>query len=89
MTRKASWVLFFFRLLGISVAWDGCEYGFAWRCGDTCVEQDAECKCGGEIFNLTSQMWCCNNEPCLGRGDDDLIARSMIIIMKDDDGMMT
>ena len=69
MTRKASWVLFFFLLLGISLAWDGCEFFSSWRCGDTCIHSKmAECKCGGEIFNLTAQMWCCNNKPCLGRG---------------------
>ena len=73
MTKSASWVLFSILLLGISLAWDGCELSSAWRCGDTCISayptgQEAECKCGGETFNHTAQKWCCNNKPCVGRG---------------------
>ena len=73
MTKSASWVLFSILLLGISLAWDGCELSSAWRCGDTCISayptgQEAECNCGGETFNHTAQKWCCNNKPCVGRG---------------------
>ena len=24
--------------------------------------------CGGQIFNVTAQMRCCNDKPCVGRG---------------------
>ena len=68
---RALIVLLFF--LNNTLARDGCEWMSAWRCGDTCINADsgrqAECKCGGEIFNLTAEMWCCNDKPCEGRGE--------------------
>ena len=68
MTRKAPSVLFFFLLLGISLAWDGCEFFSSWRCGDTCIHsKKAECKCGGEIFNLTAQKHTCKKRVMLRR----------------------
>ena len=36
MSRVLS-VQLFFLILGNSFAFDGCEYAFAWRCGDTCI----------------------------------------------------
>ena len=68
MISRALIVLLFFLNLNNTLAWDGCDYFYAWRCGDTCIDYRAECNCGGEIFNHTAQMWCCNNKPCLGRG---------------------
>ena len=63
--------LLFFHPHG-TLAWDGCTQGHAWRCGDKCIlvisGSEAECKCGGEIFNHTSHMWCCHDTPCRGRG---------------------
>ena len=68
MISRALIVLLFFLNLNNTLAWDGCELDAAWRCGDTCIYYKAECKCGGEIFNKTAQMWCCNDKPCEGRG---------------------
>ena len=74
MIGRALIALLFFLNLNNTLAWDGCEYGTAWRCGDTCINGEswkmAECKCGGEIFNHTAQMWCCNDKPCEGRGEN-------------------
>ena len=76
MINKTLAVLLFFLNLNITLAWDGCVLYSAWRCGDTCISggypgREAECKCGGEIFNVTAQMWCCNDKPCEGRGEKD------------------
>ena len=70
MISRALIVLLFFLNLNNTLAWDGCENGEAWRCGDKCIAgwNEAECKCGGEIFNHTAQMWCCNDKPCEGKG---------------------
>ena len=39
-------------------------------CGDTCIGSwKTECMCGGEIFNATALMWCCNEKPCVPRGE--------------------
>lgn len=71
MISRTLIVLLFFLNLNNTLAWDGCARK-SWICGDTCIDGDygegAECKCGGEIFNHTAQMWCCNNKPCEGRG---------------------
>ena len=65
-------VLLFFTHFHGTLAWDGCPWGGAWRCGDKCIlvrhGREAECKCGGEIFNHTAQMWCCHDTPCTGKG---------------------
>ena len=68
MISRALIVLLFFLNLNNTLAWDGC-WAFAWRCGDTCIWYRTDCKCGGEIFNHTAQMWCCNDKPCEGRGE--------------------
>ena len=72
MISRTLIVLLFFLNLNNTRAWDGCGNYVAWRCGDTCIngytEYEALCKCGGEIFNKTAQMWCCNDKPCEGRG---------------------
>ena len=74
MISRALIVLLFVLNLNNTLAWDGCEYsGGAWRCGDRCIRGDvgAEvCKCGGEIFNVSAKMWCCNDNPCDGRGEN-------------------
>ena len=54
----------FFLILGNSFAWDGCSSSGAWRCGDACISQLTECKCGDEIFGRKAQKWCCNNNTC-------------------------
>jgi len=74
MISRALFVLLFFLNLNNTLAWDGCEWDGAWRCGDTCIyagsnHEKTECKCGGEIFNHSAQMWCCNDKPCEGRGE--------------------
>ena len=63
-------VQLFFLILGNSFAWDGCSYGLAWRCGDVCIDMNAECKCGDEIFAKEDQKWCCHNS-CVGKGGKD------------------
>ena len=72
---RALFVLLFFLNFNSTLAWDGCPTYKAWRCGDTCIYGGsggkADCKCGGEIFNHTAQMWCCNDKPCEGRGEKD------------------
>ena len=74
MISRALSVLLFFLNLNNTLAWDGCESAFAWRCGDKCIhgslsnEQETMCKCGGVLFNKAALMWCCNNEPCDGKG---------------------
>ena len=73
MISRALIVLLFFLNLNNTLAWDECQFNDAWRCGDTCIDggyyAEAFCKCGGEIFNHTAQMWCCNDKPCEGRGE--------------------
>ena len=56
-------------LLGNTLAWDGCQSRFDWRCGDTCIDQNTECNCGGTIFNHRAEMWCCQDSPCNGKGE--------------------
>ena len=77
MISRALIVLLFFLNLNNTLAWDGCEHQWAWRCGDTCIDGgyygDAECKCGEEIFNQTAKMWCCNDKPCEGRGGNSFL----------------
>ena len=72
MISRALNVLLFFLNLNHTLAWDGCA-ARVWRCGDTCIDgwpgDETVCKCGGEIFNHTAQMWCCNDKPCEGRGE--------------------
>ena len=69
---RVSRIILFFIHLHKTLAWDGCAQGHAWRCGDKCIlvisGSEAECKCGGDIFNHTAHMWCCNDTPCRGRG---------------------
>ena len=79
MISRALIVLLLFLNLNNTLAWDGCEWPLAFRCGDTCIigvtgvtrGGETECKCGGEIFNKSAQMWCCNDKPCEGRGQED------------------
>ena len=63
-------VQLFFLILGNSFAWDGCSYGLAWRCGDVCIDMNAECKCGDEIFAKEDQYWCCHNSTCTAKGEE-------------------
>ena len=71
MISRALAGLLFFLNLNSTLAWDGCDYDTAWRCGDKCINGwpglEAECRCGGVTFNHTAQMWCCNDVPCSGR----------------------
>ena len=73
IVRRALIVVLFFCNININAGWDGCD-GFAWKCGNECIHTGDDndnweilCKCGGEMFNLTAQMWCCNDKPCVGR----------------------
>ena len=66
MISRALIVLLFFLNVNNTLAWDGCDFLLAWRCGDTSIDRTAECNCGKEIFNHTAQMWCCNDKPCEG-----------------------
>ena len=61
MDRTASSVLLLIFILGNTLAWDGCGDG-RWRCGNLCIDGDAECNCGGKIFNHEAQMWCCQEQ---------------------------
>ena len=71
MMSKVVSVQLFFLILGNSFAWDGCSYGLAWRCGDVCIDMNAECKCGDEIFAKEDQKWCCHNSTCSGKGEQN------------------
>ena len=77
MITRVLIVLLFFLNLNKTLAWDGCELGLGFRCGDICVFGDnrwtdeADCKCGDVIFKHTAAMWCCNDKPCVGRGRKD------------------
>ena len=53
---------------GRSLAWDGCKFHSAWKCGDQCIFSDSECNCGGIRFNRSSPLWCCEDSSCFGRG---------------------
>ena len=70
MMSKVVSVQLFFLILGNSFAWDGCSYGLAWRCGDVCIDMNAECKCGNEIFAKEDQKWCCHNSTCTDKGEE-------------------
>ena len=70
MKRIVEVFLLFSIILSMALAWDGCGH-MAWRCGDTCIDQDTECKCDAQIFNYTAQRWCCQKSPCAGRGYKD------------------
>ena len=74
MIKRVLIVLLFFFNLNNTFAWDGCKKHNAWRCGDTCISTlwTTLCKCGGETFNHTAQKWCCNDKPCVGRGEKGL-----------------
>ena len=53
-----------------TIAWDGCENYYGWKCGDLCIHYESDCKCGGQTFNHTNQTWCCRNSTssCTGKG---------------------
>ena len=57
----------FLLILGISSAWDGCTTKHNWRCGNTCIARNFECKCGDAIFRKEEQKWCCHNS-CIAKG---------------------
>ena len=59
---RTSSILLLLFTLAYSFAWDGCYRSLSWKCGDTCIDESAECKCGDSIFNHTAQMWCCHND---------------------------
>ena len=56
-------------ILDNTLAWDGCENFFSWRCGDTCILKSTDCQCGGESFKLEDGKWCCQETNCTGKGD--------------------
>ena len=73
MDCRASNVLLLIFILGNTLAWDGCGDGFFgsgnnWKCGNLCIYDYAECKCGGRVFNVTAPMWCCQESNCTGKG---------------------
>ena len=61
-------MLLLFLHVNTTLAWDSCYNINDWKCGDKCIDELSECKCGDSIFNRTAQMWCCNRFPCVGRG---------------------
>ena len=60
---KAIRIPFLIFIIRNSLAWDGCDT-LEWRCGDICIGSTAKCQCGGQVFNITSEMWCCQEYNC-------------------------
>ena len=68
---RASNVLLLLFILGNTLAWDGCGLGFSWKCGNLCIDYNAECSCGGRVFDYRAPMWCCQETNCTGKGEFD------------------
>ena len=72
MMSRVSCIQLLFLILDNSFAWDGCTHYSAWKCGDTCIDENRMCTCGDEIFGKRDQKWCCNNSTCTGKGGNSL-----------------
>ena len=68
LTSRIFSVQLFFLILENSFPWDGCASEYGWRCGDACISDIAECKCGKTIFGHRDQLWCCHKS-CSGKGN--------------------
>ena len=67
MDCRASNVLLLNFILSNTLAWDGCGSN-RWKCGNLCIFSNAECNCGGTVFNTDASMWCCKQSNCTGKG---------------------